>query len=364
MNASGGVAAPRRAAVAFIFITIFLDMLALGMIIPVLPSLIEDFLGGNTADAAKIYGVLGSVWAVMQFFSMPVMGALSDRFGRRRVILLSNLGLGLQYVLMALAPSLRWLFIARVVSGIAAASVSTAMAYVADVTPPEKRAAGFGMMGVAFGAGFVMGPAIGGLLGSMGPRLPFWAAAAASLANALYGLLVLPESLPPSKRRPFEWRRANPIGSFKLLRSHPELSGLAAVTFLSNLAHTVLPSTMVLYASYRYGWDEKTVGIALAVIGICSAIVQGGLVGPLVRRFGERKILLFGLICGAAGFLIYALAETGRVYAAGIPVFALWGLASASVQGLMTRLVDSTEQGGLQGANGSIIGIGDSSIDI
>lgn len=357
MNASGGVAAPRRAAVAFIFITIFLDMLALGMIIPVLPSLIEDFLGGNTADAAKIYGVLGSVWAVMQFFSMPVMGALSDRFGRRRVILLSNLGLGLQYVLMALAPSLRWLFIARVISGIAAASVSTAMAYVADVTPPEKRAAGFGMMGVAFGAGFVMGPAIGGLLGSIGPRLPFWAAAAASLANALYGLLVLPESLPPDKRRPFEWRRANPIGSFKLLRSHPELSGLAAVTFLSNLAHTVLPSTMVLYAGYRYGWDEKTVGIALAVIGICSAIVQGGLVGPLVRRFGERKILLFGLICGAAGFLIYALAETGRVYAAGIPVFALWGLASASVQGLMTRLVDSTEQGGLQGANGSIIGI-------
>jgi DHA1 family tetracycline resistance protein-like MFS transporter len=349
--------APRRAALAFIFITILLDMLALGMIIPVLPKLIEDFLGGDTAGAARVYGLFGTVWALMQFLSMPVLGALSDRFGRRRVILLSNIGLGLDYVLMALAPNLRWLFVGRVISGISAASVSTAMAYVADVTPVEKRAAGFGMMGVAFGAGFVFGPAIGGLLGSVDPRLPFWAAAAASLANALYGLLVLPESLPPERRRPFEWRKANPLGSLKLLRSHPELKGLAGVTFLSGLAHAVLPATMVLYTGYRYGWDERAVGLALAVVGICSAAVQGGLVGPLVRRFGERRIMLAGLLCGSAGFMVYALAGRGSVFLAGIPVVAFWGLASPAIQGLMTRRVDPGEQGGLQGANGSVLGI-------
>ncbi len=354
---TGALPVRRRAALVFIFITILLDMLALGMIIPVLPKLIEDFLGGDTAGAAKIYGLFGTVWALMQFISMPVMGALSDRFGRRPVILLSNLGLGLDYVLMALAPNLRWLFVGRVISGISAASISTAMAYVADVTPVEKRAAGFGMMGVAFGAGFVFGPAIGGLLGSIDSRLPFWAASAASLANALYGLLVLPESLPPEKRRPFQWRRANPLGSLKLLRSDKRLSGLAGVNFLSGLAHAVLPATMVLYAGYRYGWDERAVGLALALVGICSAIVQGGLVGPFVRRFGERKVLLVGLLCGAAGFLVYALADRGRYFLAGVPVVALWGLASPAVQGLMTRYVGPGEQGSLQGANGSVLGI-------
>lgn len=349
--------AERRAAIAFIFITILLDMLALGMIIPVLPKLIESFMGGDTASAAKIYGIFGTVWAFMQFVSMPVMGALSDRFGRRPVILLSNLGLGLDYILMALAPSLRWLFVGRVISGVTAASVSTAMAYVADVTPTERRAAGFGMMGVAFGAGFVLGPAIGGILGSVDPRLPFWAAAAASLANAAYGLLILPESLPPERRRAFEWRRANPLGSLRLLRSHPQLKGLAGVSFLSSLAHAVLPSTMVLYAGYRYDWDERTVGLSLAVIGVCSAIVQGTLIGPAVRRFGELRTLLVGLSAGAVGFLIYALAQTGSIFMIGVPIVALWGLAGPSVQGLMTRYVDASQQGQLQGANGSVLGV-------
>ncbi|HSQ70196.1 MAG TPA: TCR/Tet family MFS transporter [Steroidobacteraceae bacterium] len=349
--------AERRAAIAFIFITILLDMLALGMIIPVLPKLIESFMGGDTASAAKIYGIFGTVWAFMQFVSMPVMGALSDRFGRRPVILLSNLGLGLDYILMALAPSLRWLFVGRLISGVTAASISTAMAYVADVTPAERRAAGFGMMGVAFGAGFVLGPAIGGILGSIDPRLPFWAAAVASLANAAYGFLILPESLPPERRRAFEWRRANPVGSLQMLRSHPQLKGLAGVSFLSSLAHAVLPSTMVLYAGYRYGWDERTVGLSLAVIGVCSAIVQGALIGPAVRRFGERRTLLVGLGAGAVGFLIYALARTGAIFMIGVPVVALWGLAGPSVQGLMTRYVDPTQQGQLQGANGSVLGV-------
>jgi DHA1 family tetracycline resistance protein-like MFS transporter len=347
----------RRAALAFIFITIVLDMFALGMVVPVLPHLIEDFLGGDTAGAAKMYGVFGTVWALMQFIAMPVMGALSDRFGRRRVILLSNFGLGLDYVLMALAPNLAWLFVGRVISGITAASVSTGMAYIADVTAPEKRAAAFGRVGIAFGLGFVLGPALGGLLGSVDPRLPFWVAAGLSLANAMYGLFILPESLPPAKRRAFEWRRANPVGSLKLLRSHPELSGLAVVVFLSNLAHVALPATFVLYAGYRYGWDAREVGFVLAGVGICSAIVQGALVGPAVRRLGERRVLLTGLACGAIGFFAYGLAPTGVLFLAAVPVVALWGLASPAAQGLMTRHIGPTEQGALQGANGSVMGI-------
>jgi DHA1 family tetracycline resistance protein-like MFS transporter len=357
MNAVVPEGGRRRAALAFIFVTIVLDMFALGMIIPVLPHLIEDFLGGDTAGAARVYGVFGTVWALMQFLFMPVVGALSDRFGRRRVVLLSNLGLGLDYVLMALAPNLWWLFVGRVISGITAASVSTGMAYIADVTPPAQRATAFGKVGVAFGLGFVLGPALGGLLGSVDPRLPFWVAAALSLANAAYGYFILPESLPPERRRAFEWRRANPVGSLALLRRHPELSGLAGVVFLSNLAHVALPATFVLYAAYRYGWQEREVGLVMAGVGICSALVQGGLVGPAVRRFGERRALLVGLICGAIGFLGYGLAPTGLLFLAAVPVVALWGLASPAAQGIMTQHIGPTEQGELQGATGSLMGI-------
>jgi len=357
MNAPAEVQGGRRAALVFIFITIVLDMLALGLIIPVLPGLIEDFLGGDTAGAAKVYGVFGTVWALMQFFSMPIAGSLSDRFGRRPVVLLSNLGLGLDYVLMAMAPNLAWLFVGRVISGITAASVSTGMAYVADVTPPEKRSGAFGMLGVAFGIGFVFGPAIGGVLGSVDPRLPFWVAAGLSLANAAYGYFVLPESLPPQKRRPFEWQRSNPLGSLRLLRSHPELTGLAGVVFLNNLAHAALPATFVLYAGYRYGWDARTVGLTLGLIGICSAVVQGTLVAPLVRRFGERRILIAGLLLGALGFAMYGVAPTGTLFVAAVPVVALWGLASPAAQALMSRRIGPSEQGQLQGANGSVMGI-------
>jgi len=316
---SGG----RRAALAFIFVTIVLDMFALGLVIPVLPYLVEDFLGGDTARAAKVYGLFGTVWALMQFVSMPVMGALSDRFGRRRVILISNLGLALAYVLTAVAPNLAWLLVARIVSGICAASISTGMAYVADVTPAPQRAAAFGRVGVAFGLGFVLGPALGGILGAVEPRLPFWVAAAFSLANAAYGVFVLPESLPAERRRPFEWRRANALGSLRLLRSHRELAGLAGVVFLSNLAHAALPATFVLYASYRYGWDERDVGLVLALVGVSSAVVQGLVVGPFVRRFGERQALLGGLACGALGFLVYGFAASGTMFLAAVPVVAM-----------------------------------------
>ena len=351
------IAAPRPAALAFIFVTVVLDVLALGVIIPVLPKLVVNFLQGDTARAAAIYGLFGTAWALMQFFFSPVMGALSDRFGRRPVILLSNLGLGLDYILMALAPTLAWLFVGRVVSGITAASITTAGAYIADVTPPEKRAAGFGLIGLAFGLGFIIGPALGGLLGGIDPRLPFWVAVGLSLANFLYGFFILPESLAPERRARFELRKANPVGSLKLLRSHPELAGLASVGFLSSLAHFVLPSTFVLYAHYRYQWSETTVGLALAGVGVCAAVVQGGLIRPIIARIGERRALLMGLLFGAAGFAVYGLAPTGMLFLVGVPVMALWGIANPAAQGLMTQRVGASEQGQLQGAQSSIMGV-------
>ena len=357
MTQPNPAATPRRAALVFIFITVVLDVLALGMIIPVLPNLVASFLGQDTPRAAKIYGLFGTTWALMQFVVSPVLGALSDRFGRRPVILISNFGLGLDYILMALAPNLGWLFAGRVISGITAASIPTAFAYIADVTSPEKRAGAFGMVGAAFGLGFVLGPALGGMLGGISLHLPFWVAAGLSLANACYGLFVLPESLPRERRARFEWRKANPLGSLKLLRSHRELFGLAAVTFLAGLAHEVLPHVSVLYAGYRYGWDERAVGFMLAGVGVCAAIVQGGLVQPVVRRFGERAALFVGLMFGAAGFAIYGLANTGAAFWLGVPVMSLWGLSGAASQGLMTRHVQPSEQGQLQGANSSLRGI-------
>ncbi len=347
----------RPAALIFIFITVVLDMLAVGIIVPVFPKLVVDFLDGNTARAAGIYGIFGTVWALMQFLCAPVMGALSDRFGRRPVILLSNFGLGLDYILIALAPDLAWLFVGRVISGITAASVPTAGAYIADITPPEKRAAGFGLLGAAFGIGFVLGPALGGVLGEVDPRLPFWVAAGLSLANAAYGLFVLPESLPPEKRAPFRWRRANPVAALKLLRSHPELFGLATVNFLSFLAHEVLPSVFVLYAGYRYGWTERTIGLTLATVGVCSGLVQGTLVKPVVARFGERRTVLGGLVFGVIGFAVFGLAPTGWLFWFGIPLMSLWGLSGPAIQGLMTHRVSASEQGRLQGANSSLRGI-------
>ncbi|MEO6222225.1 MAG: TCR/Tet family MFS transporter [Vicinamibacterales bacterium] len=349
--------APRRAAVIFIFITVVLDILALGIVIPVLPMLVEDFLGGNTARAATVYGLFGTVWALMQFVFAPILGALSDRWGRRPVILISCLGLGLDYVLMALAPTLAWLFVGRVISGITAASFSTAGAYIADVTPVEKRAASFGILGAAFGLGFVLGPAMGGVLGAVDPRLPFWVAAALALLNAAYGYFVLPESLPAELRTPFSWSRVNPLGSLRLLRSHRELFGIATVTVFYQMAHHVLPSVFVLYGSYRYGWDPRATGLTLAAVGVVSVIVQGGMVRPLVARFGERRTLLLGLASGAVGFVIYALADTGRVFWLGIPVFGLMGLYGPSAQGLMTRHVAPSEQGQLQGINSSFMGL-------
>jgi DHA1 family tetracycline resistance protein-like MFS transporter len=357
MTEASSVAGVRRAAVAFIFVTILLDMLALGMVIPVLPELIKTFRGGDTVMAARTLGFFNTVWALMQFVASPVAGALSDRFGRRPVVLLSNFGLGCDYVLMALAPTLGWLFLGRVISGITSASVPTAYAYIADVTPLEKRAKAFGLMGAAFGIGFVLGPAIGGVLGRVGPRLPFWVAAAFSLANAMYGLFVLPESLPADRRAAFSWRRANPVGSVRLLGAHPRLAWFGGMHFLYYLAHASLPTVFVLYADYRYGWDSQAVGYTLAAVGVSFAVVQGGLVGPIVGGLGERRSLVLGLCAGAIGFTIYGLASTGRLFLLGIPIMALWGLYGPSAQSLMTRRVSPSEQGQLQGALSSVIGV-------
>jgi DHA1 family tetracycline resistance protein-like MFS transporter len=351
------LAPPRQAAFVFILVTVLLDMLALGMIVPILPRLVIDFVDGNHALAADVYGWFGSVWALMQFLFSPVQGSLSDRFGRRPVILASNIGLGLDYILMALAPSLVWLFVGRVISGMTAASFSVANAYIADVTPPELRAARYGMIGAAFGAGFIIGPALGGLLGSDDPRLPFWVAAGFSLVNAASGVFVLPESLPLSKRAPFSWRRANPLGSLTLLRSHRELFGLASASFLNSLAHAALPSVTVLYMTFRYGWDARMIGFSMTFIGACALVVQGGLIGRFVAHFGDRAALITGLAFGVAGFAAFGLAWTGTLFWIGIPILALWGLGGAAIQALMTKRVSAHEQGQLQGANASLMGI-------
>ena len=349
---------PRRAALVFIFITVLIDILAFGLIIPVLPHLIENFLAGNVSNAAVWYGWFSTAFMAMQFFFTPVQGALSDRFGRRPVILLSNLGLGLDFLMMALVNTLPLLFIGRIVSGITAASFSTANAYVADVTPPEKRAASFGMLGMAFGIGFIIAPAIGGFLGEINLRLPFWAAVVMCLTNFVYGLFVLPESLPPEKRTPhFDWAHANPLGSLKLLRRYPQVLGLVGVLFLMALAHMVYPTTFVLYADYRFDWGPRMVGYTLALVGVLSAIVQGGLIKKIVGALGERHALLFGLGCGTLGFTLYALAPTGYWFWAAMPVAALWGVAGPAAQAMMTHQVDPREQGRLQGAVASVSSI-------
>jgi DHA1 family tetracycline resistance protein-like MFS transporter len=344
---------PRKAAVVFIFITVMLDMLALGLIAPVLPKLVLDFLRGDTASAAKWFGIFGTVFALMQFLFSPVLGVLSDRFGRRPVILLSNLGLGLDYLVMALAPTIGWLFFGRVISGITAASISTGMAYISDVVAPEKRAGAFGMIGAAFGVGFILGPALGGLLGTSDPRLPFWVAGGLSLTNALYGFFVLPESLPRDRRQAFTLRRANPVGSLVLLRSHPELFQLATIQFIGYVAHEVF-NIWALYAIFRYAWNEGMVGLSLAVVGVCSVVISAGVVGPTVARLGERRTLYLGQFFGGLGMIIAGLARTGLMYFVSIPVMMIWTISGPAAQGLMTRRVSEQEQGELQGAISSL----------
>jgi MFS transporter, DHA1 family, tetracycline resistance protein len=347
----------RTPAFIFVFITVALDMLSIGIIIPVLPKLIEHFMQGNTARAAEMAGLFATMFAAVQFFASPVLGALSDHFGRRPVILLSNLGLGLDYILMALSPNLWWLCAGRLIAGVTSASVSTASAYIADVTAPENRAQKFGLLGAAFGLGFVLGPAIGGILGDIDLHYPFWAAAAMSLINFGYGYFVLPESHKPENRTAFTWSKANPMSSLRLLLSDRNLWSFGSAIFLSQLAHTVLPSIYVLYAGYRYGWGPAEMGWLLASVGISSVIVQGGLVKPVVKAIGERASALVGLIAGGIALIWYGTASEGWLVWLGVPFGAFWGLFNATSQAIMSKSVSAADQGKLQGANTSILAL-------
>ncbi len=348
----------RDAAFLFILITVALDMLALGVMIPVLPKLVIEFAGDNLRSATIITGVFNFSWALMQFLFQPVLGAISDRYGRRPVVLLSNVGLGLDYIFMALAPSLWFLYAGRLISGATAASFSTANAYISDITPPEKRAGRFGMIGAAFGLGFILGPALGGWLGNYDLRLPFWAAAALSLANALYGYFILPESLLPEKRtRKIVWRSANVMGAFEFLRREPALSLLSVAIFLSYLAHESLPSLFVLYTDYRYHWDAETTGWALAIVGVSQTVVSGAIVRPAVARIGEKSTLVVALFFGALGFGVYAFAPSGGVFMAAPPLIALWAMSNPAFQGIATRFAGASEHGQLQGALASLRGV-------
>lgn len=348
----------RQAALIFIFITVLIDVLAFGVIIPVLPHLVQQFVGGDTSTAAYWTGVFAFAFSLVQFFSTPIQGALADRYGRRPVILLSCLGLGADFIFMALAPNLAWLFVGRVISAATSASFTTANAYIADVTPPDQRAKGFGMIGAAFGLGFIVGPLIGGVLGDIDHRLPFWFSAGLALINFAYGLFVLPESLPKEKRTAvFDWHHAKPMGGVKMLREYPQIWGLVAVVFIANFAHYVYPSTFVLFADAAYGWKEKEAGYVLAAVGVLSVIVNVVLIGKVVKALGERRALLFGLACGTVGFLIYGLASKGWMFLAGLPISALWAIAAPATQALITRQVPPDAQGRIQGSMSSLISL-------
>jgi len=367
MNTSEIAPVGRKAAFGFIFASALLNAVSFGITIPVLPALIKEFAGGDTASAAEWQMMFGAVWGLMQFVFGPILGVLSDRIGRRPVLLISFLGLAFDFLFLVFAPSLMWLFVARIVNGMTAASFSTANAYVADVTPPEQRARYFGFMGASFGFGFLIGPVLGGLLagpfmvslvGDFAIRLPFAVAGALALLNFLYGLFVLPESLPPEKRSArFDWRRANPVGSLQFLREQGRLVGLATVGFLFQIAHNVLPAVFVLYTGYRYHWDIQTISLTMFLTGALGIFMQTLVVGPVVRRLGERGALLIGCAGAALGFLAYGLAPTGIAYLAAAPVFALSNLLSPGLQGLMSRRVGPEVQGRLQGANQSLSGI-------
>ncbi len=348
----------RKAAIGFIWATALMDVISLGIMIPVLPNLVRQFVDGSYTTASHYTGIFGTAWALMQFVCSPIIGLMSDRFGRRPVLLISIAGLGVDFVFMALAPTLALLFIGRLINGVTAASFSTASAYVADITEPKDRARAFGMMGAAWGFGFVIGPVIGGTLGDINLRLPFYVAAAMALVNWLYGCFVLPESLPKERRaKEFDWRKANPLGSLQLLSSAPGLVRLAIVNFLFHLAHNILPALFVLYTGYRYNWGPREVGLMLMATGVGNIFVQALLVRRVVKKIGERGALLSGLAMGAIGFAIYGLAATPAAYFCGMPVFALMGLAQPGLQGLMSQRVGPSQQGQLQGANASIMGL-------
>ncbi len=350
---------PRRsAAVTFIYITILLDMMAMGVTIPVLPRLIQTLGGGGADSVARTFGLFATVFAVMQFLAQPIQGALSDRFGRRPVILASNFGLGIDYLVMALSPTVPWLFLGRVVAGGAAGSFTAASAYMADISSAEDRAGGFGHIFGAASLGIIIGPALGGLMAGIDLRAPFWLAAGLSLANGLYGLFVLPESLKPADRAPIVLSQLNPVGAvIYLVRRYPAMLGLMTVVFLYGLTWQGVNPLFTVYTTYRYGWTPQKIGVLLAVLGGANFVVSTWVVGPVTRRLGERMTALTGMGLQAASLMAYGLATAGATFWLGVPFMALGNIGGPAWQALVSNRVSSSEQGRLAGAFGGIFSI-------
>ncbi|HYE79621.1 MAG TPA: TCR/Tet family MFS transporter [bacterium] len=346
-----------KSALTFIFITLLIDVTGLGLIIPVLPKLIQELTHGSMSEAARWGGWLGFAYAALQFLFAPVLGGLSDRFGRRPVLLFSLVGFGLDYLLQGFAPTIGWLFLGRCIAGITGASFTAASAYIADITPPEKRAQNFGLIGAAFGMGFILGPAAGGLLGEYGPRVPFFAAAALALLNALYGYFILPESLDEVHRRPFEWRRANPVGSLLQMRRYPVIISLITSLFLLYVAAHAAQTTWAYFTMERFKWSEKEVGFSLAFVGLVIGAVQGGLTRVVIPRLGQNRAVIVGFVFWLTGLLCFAFATKGwMMYAFMIP-YGLGGIAGPALQGIISSSVPPNEQGELQGAMTSLVSV-------
>lgn len=337
-------------ALGFIFITVLLDVIGLGIIIPVLPKLIQELTGGDISEASRYSAWLGLAYGLMQFVFSPVLGGLSDRYGRRPVLLLSLAGLGCDYIFMALAPTIAWLFVGRTIAGICGASFSTATAYIADISTPEKRAQNFGLVGAAFGVGFIIGPSIGGICGHWGARIPFFVSASFSLLNVIYGYFVLPESLKPENRRRFDWKRANPIGSLLNLRRYPVISGLVITYLLVFMAGKAVETTWTFYTMLKFNWDSILVGISLSVVGVLIAIIQGGLIRVIIPKLGQKRSVFAGLILNMTGLVLFAAASKGWMMFVFLVPYSLGGIAGPALQGIMSSQVPANEQGELQGA--------------
>jgi DHA1 family tetracycline resistance protein-like MFS transporter len=344
-----------KAPLSFIFITLLIDVTGLGIIIPVLPTLISELIQGNISDAASYGGWLTFAYAIMQFVCAPILGNLSDRYGRRPVLLFSLFGFGIDYLFLAFAPTIWWLFLGRVIAGVTGASFTTASAYIADISTPEKRAQNFGLIGAAFGVGFILGPVTGGVLGQFGSRIPFFAAAGLSLLNTVYGYFVLPESLPADKRRPFDIKRANPLGSLMQLKKYPAMGGLIFTLILMYTANNGLQSTWAYYGMEKFGWNEAWVGYSLAFIGLMIGVVQVGIIRWAIPKFGQEKSLYIGLAFYSLGLLLFAFASTGWMMFAFIVPYSLGGIAGPALQSIISGFAPSNEQGEIQGALTSLM---------
>jgi MFS transporter, DHA1 family, tetracycline resistance protein len=345
----------KKPAIGFIFITLLIDITGWGLIIPVMPKLIEQLIGGNVSDAARWSGWLGFAYAITQFLCAPVVGSLSDRFGRRPILLMSLFGFGIDYILLALAPTMGWLFAGRIIAGITGASITTASAYIADISTPETRAKNFGMIGAAFGVGFILGPVLGGLLGSLGPRVPFWTASILCLLNWLYGYFVLPESLPLANRRNFQWSSAIPFTSLFRLQKFPSIGGLIVSLVLVYVAGHAVQSNWSFYGIERFNWNERMIGISLGVVGLLVGAVQGGLVRVVNPKIGNEKSVYIGLMLYAIGMVLFGVAtQTWMMFLFLIP-YCLGGIAGPALQAIISGQVPPNQQGELQGALTSLM---------